>query len=795
MTGRAWLTTSLAICLTLALLSGTCMPGPAITPTGTARPSTVTPAITPTIAPTIPPTPTATRLPSPTATPRPLAERISETALFETLTDLTAIRPYRGWRSSGSPGEREALDYLARRLDAMTRLQALGMTVIREDVPVYLSTTIHDVRLTLHLHDRELAVPAQAPWGHIDNAGRAVQFDTDGRIGDTDPDPVTIQGAPQVITTTGALESLNASPPLVGEGRGPWSGEAGEGWILFVDYALLDPVVHGSTAQERAAALRNARPAAIVMVTSYGEQNGQSTGTYALDRPALTQVDAARVPVAVVRLEDLAPLGVQSLNDLARAENAVLTVDVDILSPATSGNLTVRIPGQDEARWLILGAHVDTANTPGALDNGSGAAVLLEVARALNEGGTRPPVTIYLIWFGAEELGLYGSLTWANAHPDLARDALAVLTFDSLAHPLAGLTPTLNLACWSDGLAAQQTGLPGALAEAGRAVGLEVRTIQSRSIISDYAAFAAFGAPCLNVAFEAATGDESAQAVQYTGHLHCPYDDLDLARREAQGLVSMARLAAVAVSELPRRDARGFREFPAPVRRAVFVGSHTEAAHMMPAGSPELGRLLAAEGYVVDTIPWDTPVTAEKLQDAALVVVMPPLDYGDASAPLSPGGEGTGVRGDAWSADEVRALEEYVRGGGLLVLTNSARRLKYRNWRYEVNEDTSAMNALSERFGVRFEAGSIEATSAAVVSDHVPVKGLDALPLTGGNAVRFSVSGDRAQVLARAGGSPVIAWVDVDQGHVLVLGDAGLLGSRLDQAYHPFWRRLARAPL
>jgi len=32
----------------------------------------------------------------------------------------------------------------------------------------------------------------------------------------------------------------------------------------------------------------------------------------------------------------------------------------------------------------------------------------------------------------------------------------------------------------------------------------------------------------------------------------------------------------------------------------------------------------------------------------------------------------------------------------------------------------------------------------------------------------------------------------VGAGQVLVLGDAGLLGSRLDQAYHPFWARLAQ---
>jgi hypothetical protein len=361
-----------------------------------------------------------------------------------------------------------------------------------------------------------------------------------------------------------------------------------------------------------------------------------------------------------------------------------------------------------------------------------------------------------------------------------------MIEFDCLAHPPAGLTPTLKLAYWSDGIASQRSAVPQVLTDAAREAGVDAQPSPSRSIISDYAAFAAFGVPCLNVSYEAITGNESALAVQYNGHLHCPYDDLDLARQEARGLVSMARLAAVAVSELPRREKEpgSFREFPTPSRRVLFVGSHTEAAHMMPAGSPELGRVFAAHGYAVDTVPYGTPVTPAMLRDAALVVVMPTIDYGSAQGAVT------------WSANEVRALEDYVKSGGLLVLTNSVRRLKYRNWRMEHNEDSFAMNALGERFGVRFGGAGIEATSATVVSDHALVSGLDALLLTYENAVPFTLSGGSEKVLARAGGSPVVALVDVaaltGEGQVLVLGEMGLLGSRLDQEHHSFWRRLAQ---
>ncbi|MBU1880310.1 MAG: hypothetical protein KJ734_15285, partial [Chloroflexi bacterium] len=279
---------------------------PTAVPTSRSLP-TATPA--PTLTP-VPPSPT------PTVEPRPLVERISEEALFETLRDLAEIRSYRGWRSAGSPGETEALDYLTRRLAEMPRLQDMGLTVAREAVPIYLANLVHDVRLVLHVGDRDVAVPAQAPWGHIDNAARAAQFDTDGRVGDVQPDPLTASGPARAILTVDDLAA-----------RGDVSGQ-----VLLVNYVLVDQVICGSdTARERAMALRNARPAAIVLVTTYGEQAGQSTGLYALDRPALTQVDAARVPVVTVRLEDLAELGVASLADLAQVRSAQLTVDVDIV--------------------------------------------------------------------------------------------------------------------------------------------------------------------------------------------------------------------------------------------------------------------------------------------------------------------------------------------------------------------------------------------------------------------------------------------------------------------------------
>ncbi|GAB3760277.1 hypothetical protein GCM10028864_48490 [Microlunatus parietis] len=69
----------------------------------------------------------------------------------------------------------------------------------------------------------------------------------------------------------------------------------------------------------------------------------------------------------------------------------------------TSANVIADSPGLDPARdHVVIGAHLDTvARAPGAEDNASGIAVLLELARL---AGLEPPdVPVRFVAFGAEE--------------------------------------------------------------------------------------------------------------------------------------------------------------------------------------------------------------------------------------------------------------------------------------------------------------------------------------------------------------------------------------------------------
>jgi hypothetical protein len=114
---------------------------------------------------------------------------------------------------------------------------------------------------------------------------------------------------------------------------------------------------------------------------------------------------------------------------------------------------------------------------------------------------------------------------------------------------------------------------------------------------------------------------------------------------------------------------------------------------MSPAGLPELGMALAMEGFDVDLIPYGQPVGPADLKGAELVVALPVVDY------PSPESEPT-LYDESWTPEEIAALEAYVSDGGLLVLTNSAHRLKLGGRAWEANEDWSDMNDLASLFGV-----------------------------------------------------------------------------------------------
>ena len=86
-------------------------------------------------------------------------------------------------------------------------------------------------------------------------------------------------------------------------------------------------------------------------------------------------------------------------------------------------------------RLVVVGAHLDSVQRgPGINDNGSGSAVILEIAEQLKN--LRPSNRLRFVWWGAEELGLLGSRHYVGRLSPAARRAHALyLNFDMVGSP------------------------------------------------------------------------------------------------------------------------------------------------------------------------------------------------------------------------------------------------------------------------------------------------------------------------------------------------------------------------
>jgi hypothetical protein len=106
-----------------------------------------------------------------------------------------------------------------------------------------------------------------------------------------------------------------------------------------------------------------------------------------------------------------------------------------------ASNVVATIPGTvSPEQILIVGAHYDswsrggTARTfaPGADDNASGTAAVVEVARVL--AGRRFDFTVRVVAFGAEEYGLHGSRFHAQAARARGERIIGVLNLDMIGY-------------------------------------------------------------------------------------------------------------------------------------------------------------------------------------------------------------------------------------------------------------------------------------------------------------------------------------------------------------------------
>jgi aminopeptidase YwaD len=324
-----------------------------------------------------------------------------------------------GPRPAGTPGERQAAEYLA------ATLRQYGYPV-----------ELHAFQFP-YFEARRVEVQVAAP------APRAV--------------------AAQVLALSAATPpgGVEADVLVAGLGRPEdYEGRRADGAIVLVERGVI-------TFREKVA---HAAARGAVAVVVYNNQPGLVAGTLG---------QRGELPAVVVSQEDG-----RVLAEAARRGGLRLRMVVDAVHETrTAANVVATKRGAarpDEI--VVVGAHFDSVpGSPGANDNASGVAVVLEAARVL--AGASLARTVQFVLFSAEELGLHGSAAFVGERR-------------------AGVVAMINLDMvgWGDRLmvgnaSGRDDGPLGVALEVARRLGVEVTRF--RGAASDHASFERAGVPAV----------------------------------------------------------------------------------------------------------------------------------------------------------------------------------------------------------------------------------------------------------------------------------------------------------
>jgi Zn-dependent M28 family amino/carboxypeptidase len=215
--------------------------------------------------------------------------------------------------------------------------------------------------------------------------------------------PSTPEGGVEgAVARFGTLAELKAAPLKGYEGK-----------ILFVDEPMTrtqDGSGYGVAVAKRSAASVEAakRGAAAALIRSVGTDAGRfaHTGNMRLvegetlaPAAALSNADADILASAIARAKG--PVRLSLDIKAARAEKA------------PSGNVVAEIPGRTD-EVVVIGGHLDSWDLgTGALDDAAGIAITTAAAKLIDALPGKPRRTIRVVYWGAEEVGLWGAKAYA----------------------------------------------------------------------------------------------------------------------------------------------------------------------------------------------------------------------------------------------------------------------------------------------------------------------------------------------------------------------------------------------
>lgn len=337
---------------TLAPASPTALPRPTFAPTTSAPTTTSLPVITPTAAPSAINAPTilATSPTVPVTVAAPTAPDFSGDLAMTHVTHLAGVI---GPRVAGTEAERKAGDYIE------NHFRQLGLTVSR---PAFQISTSLDKGSQLSFKDSSKQT--------VEIKGSAFNMSANGKV-----------NAPLVFANYGRKTDI----PVGGL----------QGRIALVERGEIP-------FEDKVSNVTQAGAVGIVVYNNLADQPLKGTlGTQAtIPALGITKADGAKLR-----------------DELLAQTTYPLNLEVNITNQSVDMTNVVGIrPAADSATAspiLILGGHYDSVpDSPGANDNASGTATVMELARVLKD--RYPQYELRFIAFAGEEIGLTGSANYAK---------------------------------------------------------------------------------------------------------------------------------------------------------------------------------------------------------------------------------------------------------------------------------------------------------------------------------------------------------------------------------------------
>lgn len=166
----------------------------------------------------------------------------------------------------------------------------------------------------------------------------------------------------------------------------------------------------------------------------------------------------------------------------------------DLRAPAV--NLLAKLAGTKSKQYVLLCAHYDHLGIyqgriyPGANDNASGVACILEVVRHLKQLDASQRSNIIVAFWSAEEMGFVGSNAFSNSPTVPLNTIKAVINVDTVGNGKPG-----NFGFWAQNKNVAVT----ALSQAAQSIGKPLGQVPTRGHNSDHISFANVAVPAVTL--------------------------------------------------------------------------------------------------------------------------------------------------------------------------------------------------------------------------------------------------------------------------------------------------------